>query len=87
MEDLQVFHFSVSQMNRIGVLESRDLYKMCFSTGNIPLICNIDNCPAIDEHTITVTPFCGESDICPSDGNSQVIHVSIPSHVHDVSDQ
>ena len=35
-----------------------------------------DNCPSIDEHTITVNPFCGESDICPIDDTSHLIHVS-----------
>ena len=26
-----------------------------------------DNIPILDEHTITVSPFCGSSDICPQD--------------------
>ncbi|CAG0921250.1 unnamed protein product [Notodromas monacha] len=29
-----------------------------------------DNLPILDENTITVSPFCGESDICPRDGNT-----------------
>jgi len=29
-----------------------------------------DNLPAMDEHTVTVSPYCGEADICPKDGNS-----------------
>ncbi|CAG7721940.1 unnamed protein product [Allacma fusca] len=29
-----------------------------------------DNCPSIDENTVTVNPFCGESDICPVDETS-----------------
>ncbi|KAK0397382.1 hypothetical protein QR680_002107 [Steinernema hermaphroditum] len=29
-----------------------------------------DNQPMADKHTITVSPFSGESDICPSDGDS-----------------
>jgi hypothetical protein len=29
-----------------------------------------DNLPILDENTVTVSPFCGESDICPRDGNS-----------------
>ncbi|KHJ93284.1 hypothetical protein OESDEN_06805 [Oesophagostomum dentatum] len=29
-----------------------------------------DNQPAYDDHTVTVSPFCGESDICPPDWDS-----------------
>jgi len=30
----------------------------------------------LDENTITVSPFCGESDICPRDKDaSRLIHV------------
>ncbi|XP_050698650.1 1-acylglycerol-3-phosphate O-acyltransferase Pnpla3-like isoform X3 [Eriocheir sinensis] len=29
-----------------------------------------DNLPSLDRHTITVSPFCGESDICPRDAPS-----------------
>lgn len=36
-----------------------------------------DNLPVLDENTITVSPFCGESDICPRDASSQLFHVSI----------
>lgn len=35
-----------------------------------------DNLPTLDENTITVSPFCGESDICPRDDSSQLFHVS-----------
>lgn len=35
-----------------------------------------DNLPALDENTITVSPFCGETDICPRDDSSQLFHVS-----------
>lgn len=35
-----------------------------------------DNLPSLDENTITVSPFCGESDICPRDDSSQLFHVS-----------
>lgn len=35
-----------------------------------------DNLPTLDENTITVSPFCGESDICPRDQSSQLFHVS-----------
>ncbi|XP_046459756.1 1-acylglycerol-3-phosphate O-acyltransferase Pnpla3-like [Daphnia pulex] len=35
-----------------------------------------DNLLVLDEHTITVSPFCGESDICPRDKDtSRLIHV------------
>lgn len=36
-----------------------------------------DNLPAIDENTITVSPFCGESDICPRDDSSQLFHINV----------
>lgn len=36
-----------------------------------------DNLPTLDENTITVSPFCGESDICPRDDSSQLFHVSL----------
>ncbi|XP_076273462.1 brummer isoform X5 [Rhynchophorus ferrugineus] len=36
-----------------------------------------DNLPTLDEHTITVSPFCGESDICPRDDSSQLFHINI----------
>ncbi|VDM66724.1 unnamed protein product, partial [Strongylus vulgaris] len=29
-----------------------------------------DNQPSYDDHTVTVSPFCGESDICPPDWDS-----------------
>lgn len=35
-----------------------------------------DNLPTLDENTITISPFCGESDICPRDISSQLFHVS-----------
>ncbi|XP_012279636.1 patatin-like phospholipase domain-containing protein 2 isoform X2 [Orussus abietinus] len=35
-----------------------------------------DNLPILDENTITINPFCGESDICPRDTSSQLFHVS-----------
>lgn len=34
-----------------------------------------DNLPTLDENTITVSPFCGESDICPRDDSAQLFHV------------
>ncbi|RZC41980.1 Patatin domain containing protein [Asbolus verrucosus] len=36
-----------------------------------------DNLPTLDENTITVSPFCGESDICPRDDSSQLFHINI----------
>ncbi|XP_066999742.2 1-acylglycerol-3-phosphate O-acyltransferase Pnpla3 isoform X1 [Anabrus simplex] len=35
-----------------------------------------DNLPTLDENTITVSPFCGESDICPRDVSSQLFHLN-----------
>nr|XP_029731247.1 1-acylglycerol-3-phosphate O-acyltransferase Pnpla3-like isoform X1 [Aedes albopictus]XP_029731248.1 1-acylglycerol-3-phosphate O-acyltransferase Pnpla3-like isoform X1 [Aedes albopictus] len=35
-----------------------------------------DNLPTLDENTVTVSPFCGESDICPRDNSSQMFHVN-----------
>lgn len=35
-----------------------------------------DNLPTLDENTVTVSPFCGESDICPRDQSSQLFHVN-----------
>ena len=34
-----------------------------------------DNLPNLDENTVTVSPFCGESDIFPRDVSSQLFHV------------
>lgn len=36
-----------------------------------------DNLPTLDENTITVSPFAGETDICPRDDSAQVFHVSL----------
>lgn len=36
-----------------------------------------DNLPTLDENTVTVSPFGGESDICPRDDTAQIFHVSI----------
>lgn len=40
-----------------------------------------DNLPVLDENTVTVSPFCGESDICPRDQSAQLFHVSFISIV------
>ncbi|XP_050409774.1 patatin-like phospholipase domain-containing protein 2 isoform X1 [Patella vulgata] len=36
-----------------------------------------DNLPILDEHTVTVAPFAGESDICPKDLSSNFLHINI----------
>ncbi|KAJ8922499.1 hypothetical protein NQ315_007529 [Exocentrus adspersus] len=36
-----------------------------------------NNLLTLDENTITVSPFCGESDICPRDDSSQLFHINI----------
>ncbi|CAG9819778.1 unnamed protein product [Phaedon cochleariae] len=36
-----------------------------------------DNLPTLNENTITVSPFCGESDICPRDDSSQLFHINV----------
>ncbi|XP_017130569.1 patatin-like phospholipase domain-containing protein 2 [Drosophila elegans] len=36
-----------------------------------------DNLPWLDEHTVTVSPFCGESDICPRDQNPHLLQLNI----------
>ncbi|KAF4530078.1 hypothetical protein B566_EDAN001334 [Ephemera danica] len=38
-----------------------------------------DNLPTLDENTITVSPFCGESDICPRDSSYQLLHALLSS--------
>lgn len=35
-----------------------------------------DNLPTLDENTVTVSPFCGESDICPRDNSAQMFHLN-----------
>jgi patatin-like phospholipase domain-containing protein 2 len=35
-----------------------------------------DNLPTLDENTVTVSPFAGETDICPRDDSAQIFHVS-----------
>ncbi|CAM1303883.1 PNPLA2 (predicted) [Pycnogonum litorale] len=34
-----------------------------------------DNLPVLDENTITVSPFCGECDICPQDESDDIFQV------------
>lgn len=46
-----------------------------------------DNLPTLDENTITVSPFCGESDICPRDVSSQFFHVNLSNTSIELSRQ
>ncbi|XP_053995902.1 1-acylglycerol-3-phosphate O-acyltransferase Pnpla3 isoform X1 [Hylaeus anthracinus] len=46
-----------------------------------------DNLPTLDENTITVSPFCGESDICPRDESSQLFHVNVANTSIELSRQ
>ncbi|XP_076178964.1 brummer isoform X1 [Ptiloglossa arizonensis] len=46
-----------------------------------------DNLPTLDENTITVSPFCGESDICPRDISSQLFHVNVANTSIELSRQ
>ncbi|XP_026672777.1 patatin-like phospholipase domain-containing protein 2 isoform X2 [Ceratina calcarata] len=46
-----------------------------------------DNLPTLDENTITVSPFCGESDICPRDVSSQLFHVNFANTSIELSRQ
>ncbi|XP_022249636.1 patatin-like phospholipase domain-containing protein 2 isoform X2 [Limulus polyphemus] len=36
-----------------------------------------DNLPILDENTITVSPFSGESDICPQDSSFSIMQISL----------
>ncbi|RXG71437.1 Patanin-like phospholipase domain-containing protein [Armadillidium vulgare] len=36
-----------------------------------------DNLPQLDENTITVSPFCGEADICPKDFTAGLVTISL----------
>ncbi len=36
-----------------------------------------DNIPILDENTITVSPFAGESDICPTDNSANDLHMHL----------
>ncbi|XP_014602624.1 PREDICTED: patatin-like phospholipase domain-containing protein 3 isoform X2 [Polistes canadensis] len=46
-----------------------------------------DNLPTLDENTVTVSPFCGESDICPRDTSSQLFHVMVANTSIELSRQ
>ncbi|XP_020278982.1 patatin-like phospholipase domain-containing protein 2 isoform X1 [Pseudomyrmex gracilis] len=78
----------VSQFN-----SKEDLLQALLATSFIPLFSGLlpprfhgvrymdggfsDNLPTLDENTITISPFCGESDICPRDPSSQLFHVNV----------
>ncbi|XP_013421717.1 patatin-like phospholipase domain-containing protein 2 [Lingula anatina] len=36
-----------------------------------------DNLPVFDENTVTVSPFCGETDICPDDNSANFLHINL----------
>lgn len=36
-----------------------------------------DNIPVIDDNTLTVSPFAGESDICPTDSSANDMHIHL----------
>lgn len=36
-----------------------------------------DNIPQINSQTVTVSPFCGESDICPRDNSANFMHIHL----------
>ncbi|KAI5732555.1 hypothetical protein M8J76_001666 [Diaphorina citri] len=46
-----------------------------------------DNLPVLDENTITVSPFCGESDICPRDLSPQLFHMNFANTSVELSSQ
>ncbi|KAI8440589.1 hypothetical protein MSG28_001811 [Choristoneura fumiferana] len=46
-----------------------------------------DNLPILNENTVTVSPFCGESDICPRDLSSQLFHVNVANTSIELSKQ
>jgi patatin-like phospholipase domain-containing protein 2 len=46
-----------------------------------------DNLPLLDENTVTVSPFCGESDICPRDNSAQMFHLNWANTSIEVSKQ
>ncbi|XP_013772278.1 patatin-like phospholipase domain-containing protein 2 [Limulus polyphemus] len=39
--------------------------------------CFSNNLPILDENTVTVSPFCGESDICPQDSSFNIMQISL----------
>ncbi|XP_043684206.1 patatin-like phospholipase domain-containing protein 2 isoform X2 [Vespula pensylvanica] len=81
----------------------QDLLQALLASSFIPFFCGIlpprfhgiryidggfsDNLPTLDENTITVSPFCGESDICPRDISSQLFHVNVANTSIELSKQ
>ncbi|XP_065345985.1 1-acylglycerol-3-phosphate O-acyltransferase Pnpla3-like isoform X2 [Cloeon dipterum] len=49
--------------------------------------CYSDNLPILDENTVTVSPFCGESDICPRDDTYNVLQVNLANTSIELSRQ
>jgi len=49
--------------------------------------CYSDNLPILDENTITVSPFCGESDICPRDTTVNLLQVNLSNTSIELSRQ
>lgn len=49
--------------------------------------CYSDNLPILDENTVTVSPFCGESDICPRDKTANLIQVNLSNTSIELSRQ
>ncbi|KAG7203828.1 hypothetical protein KM043_013841 [Ampulex compressa] len=88
----------VSQFN-----SKDDLMQALLASSFIPIYCGLlpprfhgirymdggfsDNLPTLDENTVTVSPFCGESDICPRDISSQLFHVSVANTSIELSRQ
>ncbi|XP_011175413.2 1-acylglycerol-3-phosphate O-acyltransferase Pnpla3 isoform X3 [Solenopsis invicta] len=88
----------VSQFN-----SKEDLLQALLATSFVPLFSGLlpprfhgirymdggfsDNLPTLDENTITVSPFCGESDICPRDISSQLFHVNLANTSIELSRQ
>ncbi|XP_071558415.1 1-acylglycerol-3-phosphate O-acyltransferase Pnpla3 isoform X1 [Temnothorax nylanderi] len=88
----------VSQFN-----SKEDLLQALLATSFVPLFSGLlpprfhgirymdggfsDNLPTLDENTITVSPFCGESDICPRDISSQLFHVNFANTSIELSRQ
>ncbi|CAH1720001.1 unnamed protein product [Chironomus riparius] len=46
-----------------------------------------DNLPLLDENTVTVSPFSGETDICPRDDSSQMFHLNLSNTSIELSKQ
>ncbi|XP_014208809.1 patatin-like phospholipase domain-containing protein 2 isoform X2 [Copidosoma floridanum] len=80
-----------------------DLVQALLASSFIPFFCGLlpprfhgirymdggfsDNLPTLDENTITISPFCGESDICPRDVSSQLFHVNLANTSIELSRQ